>query len=149
MKLNWGTGIAIVYVTFALSMVGLVIASRHHNPGLTENDYYNLDIHYQEHLDKKINTAALAVQPQVVYDSPQKAVEIQFPEGMGVNGGTARFYRAETTGDDFTTKLESLSNGKIGVPAGAMHSGKWHVELDWEAGGKKYFYETTFNVKNA
>ena len=60
MKFNWGTGIALVYGAFALIMVGVVIRSRQYDPGLVSKDYYNLDLNYQEHFDKKQNAANLA-----------------------------------------------------------------------------------------
>jgi nitrogen fixation protein FixH len=149
MKFNWGTGIALVYGTFALSMIGLVIASRQHNPGLVQNDYYNLDIHYQAHIDKKQNTAQLAILPQAAFNASSKTVEIRFPEGMQVTGGAAKFYRSSTVNDDFTRQLESLTNGTLEVAGSQFHSGQWHVELDWQANGKSYFYESTFMVPNA
>ena len=63
MKLNWGTGIAMVYITFAVSMVGVVFASRKHDPGLVQKDYYELDLNYQDRLERKQHAAALTEKP--------------------------------------------------------------------------------------
>ena len=60
MKFNWGTGIALAYGIFALSMVGVVFASRKHDPGLVQKNYYDLDLNYQARMDKKQNAWALA-----------------------------------------------------------------------------------------
>lgn len=144
MKLNWGTGIALVYGTFVLAMTGLVFASRKHDPGLVQKDYYNLDLHYQAHIEKKQNAAALPLLPAVQFREANKTVAIQFPSGMNVTDGTARFYRPATTGDDFTVDIKNAD--LLEVPAGNLAAGRWYVEFDWEAGGKKYFWETTVNV---
>ena len=147
MKFNWGTGIALVYVTFAILMVGMVIRSRSHDPGLVQKDYYNLDLNYQARMDGKQNTSQLAIQPAVRFDLEGKSVEVQLPAGMTVASGTARCFRSATTGEDFTSKIEQSNT--LSIPADKMTPGRWHIELDWESDGKIYFYETTFIVTNA
>lgn len=149
MKFNWGTGIALAYGAFALTMVGLVIASRQYDPNLVANDYYNLDLNYQARLVQKQNTASLKELPAARFEAAQKTIVLQFPSGMVVTGGKAKFFRSSTLGDDFTQKIETTPDGVQEIPAAKLPSGRWHVELDWEAGGKPFFYETTLVVDNA
>lgn len=144
MKFNWGTGIALAYGIFALSMVGVVFASRKHDPGLVQKNYYDLDLNYQARMDKKQNASALAELPQARFHVPGKTISVQFPAGMNVSGGTAKLYRAATTSDDFSVKFEHTN--AIEIPAENLASGRWHLELDWEADGKKYFWETVVVV---
>jgi nitrogen fixation protein FixH len=138
--MNWGTGIAIAYGTFAIAMTSAVLASRKHDPGLLQKNYYELDLNYQARLDRKQNAAALAELPQLRYDVPSASVRIAFPQGMAVAGGKAKFYRSAVTHDDFSVSLEQQSS--VVVPAGQLAPGRWHVELDWEADGKPYFVES-------
>lgn len=147
MKFNWGTGIALAYITFALFMIGLVMKSRSYDPGLVQTDYYNLDLNYQARLTKKQNASQMAIQPEVRFDIAAHSVEVQLPADMPGATGTAKCYRSATTSEDFTVEFDH--NNEISIPAGEMTPGRWHVELDWESGGKKYFYETTFIVTNA
>lgn len=149
MKLNWGTGIALVYGTFVLVMVGAVIASRQHDPGLVEKNYYDLDLNYQEHMEKKQNAANLNTAPFARFDADQHRVVVQFPDGMSVSGGSIKFFRSATVQDDFRVRLEPGTQGAIEVPADKLPNGRWHLELDWEAGGKKFFYATTVTISNA
>lgn len=144
MKFNWGTGIALVYGIFALAMIGAVFASRNHDPGLVQKDYYALDLNYQDRLDRKQNAADLQTPPQVSVASPDKSLTIQFPAGMENALGTAKFYRSATTQDDFLVQIENGQPKQISTEK--MASGRWHVEMEWEAAGKKYFWETTFQV---
>lgn len=146
MKFTWGTGIALFYGAFALAMISAVIASRQYDPGLVDKNYYDLDIHYQAHLEKKQNTATLTEMPSAAANAEQQTVALQFPAGMKVTEGTAKFFRSAEVGDDFKVQLSSDADGKIIVPTTKLHTGRWHVELDWVAGGKQYFYATTFNV---
>ncbi len=142
MKFNWGTGIALVYGTFAVGMIALVFASRQHDPGLMQKDYYALDLNYQDRLDRKQNAAALTTPPQVLVTNADKSLAIQFPPGMESALGAAKFYRSTTVNDDFSVKIES--GQALQVATGNMMTGRWHVEMEWEAAGKKYFWETAF-----
>jgi hypothetical protein len=140
MKFNWGTGIALAYATFALGMIALVFASRRHDPGLMQKDYYSLDLNYQARLEGKQNAAALQVSPFVLVLRPEKSLSVRLPDGMETALGAAKFYRSTTVEDDFSVKIE---NGQpLQVSTTTMASGRWHVELEWEAAGKKYFWET-------
>jgi nitrogen fixation protein FixH len=144
MKMNWGTGIALVYISFAVSMAGVVFASRKHDPGLVQKDYYELDLNYQDRLQRKQNTAALAEKPVVKYDADHHTVTVSFPETMEKAVGKAKFFRSATTSDDFTV---SFSNGNPLVKdASGLASGRWHVEMEWEAGENPYFWESSFFV---
>lgn len=145
MKFNWGTGIALFYGIFALSMVGVVFASRRHDPGLMQKNYYDLDLNYQARLDKKQNAANLAELPTVRFDASVKTVSVNFPTGMNASTGSAKLYRSATTRDDFSVKIENTAS--LNIPAQNLAPGRWHVELDWENGGKMYFWETTVIVQ--
>ncbi|HRI61107.1 MAG TPA: FixH family protein [Saprospiraceae bacterium] len=144
MKFNWGTGIVLAYSIFALGMVGAVFASRNHDPGLMQKDYYDLDLNYQARMVKKQNASVLTALPYARFDAFQKTISLQFPAGMNVTGGSAKFYRSATTRDDFSVKIENTN--ALEIPAAHLASGRWHIELDWEADGKPYFWETTINV---
>jgi nitrogen fixation protein FixH len=144
MKFNWGTGVALAFSIFAVGMVLLVIAARQHDPGLMQEDYYALDLNYQDRLDRSQNTASLATQLQLTINSVDKSLSIQFPAGMERSLGTAKFYRSTTIKDDFLVKFD---NGQpLQVSTSTMAPGRWHVELEWTVVGEKYFWETAFVV---
>ena len=147
MKFNWGTGIVLAYAAFVILMIGMVIATSRQDPGLMQKDYYELDLNYQARLNKKQNAGALMVAPTVRFDLEGKSVEVALPAEMSGATGTAKCYRSSTTGEDFITNIEH--NNNLSIPAAHLTPGRWHIELDWESGGKAYFYETTFIVPNA
>ena len=143
MKFNWGTGVTLFFIFFAVSMISAVVATTRHSPQLVQKDYYALDLNYQERLDKKQQTATLAEMPNVHFDAAKQKIQVTFPEGMIAKSGFAKCYRSATTRDDFSTKFEHVS--VLDIPADQLQSGRWHIELDWEtADGKKYFWETAF-----
>lgn len=149
MKLNWGTGIALVYSGFALVMVLFVLRSRQYDPGLVRNDYYNLDLNYQEHMQKKQNAANLAEGLLVHFDAVQRVIRLRFPANMGMPSGTIKCFRSVNVRDDINMDVKTGSDGQMEIPAAQMPNGLWHLEVDWQASGTKYFHETTLTITNA
>ena len=143
MKLNWGTGIALTYAAFVAGMVFMVFASRKHDPGLVRKDYYALDLNYQQRLDGKQNAAQLANPPKVSYLAADKQLTVQFPDELSGISGKAKLYRSATVRDDFSVDLEKESTN---ISTEKMAAGRWHIELEWESGSKKYYWETTVYV---
>ena len=142
MKFNWGTGIVIFFVFFTVCMTSAVVATYKHPPQLVQDDYYALDLSYQERMEKKQNAATLSVPPRVHFDGPSKMLQVKWPDGMTAQSGTVHCYRSSTTHDDVSIPVENKP--ELQIPAAGFAPGRWHVELDWVAEGKKYFWETTF-----
>ena len=144
MKFNWGTGLALFYAAFAVVMVGAVMASRKYDPGLVQTDYYALDLNYQDRLERKQNATALPLSPAIVNNSADKSMAVKWPEGMENAQGKAKFFRSSTVRDDFY--VDFSAEHPLQVSTEKMMPGRWHVEMEWEAGGKKYFWESTFII---
>lgn len=140
MKFNWGTGIVIFFIFFAVSMTFAVVSTTKYPPQLVQKDYYALDLNYQDRLERKQNASALPVLPKVQFNAASSAIQVEFPTGMVAQTGTAKCYRSSTTRDDVSLPLDNVSN--LDIPTAQFKSGRWHVELNWEtADGKKYFWE--------
>lgn len=147
---NWGTGIALVYAAFVVFMIGAVMVSRRHDPGLVEKDYYELDLHYQAHLEKKQNAAALEAAPVAEYDAATQRLVLKFPAANAPALGAVKLYRGATGAHDRLLRIESASaDGSVELPAKDLLVGRWRMDLDWQdATGAAYFYEGSFTVIN-
>ncbi len=142
--MNWGKSIALVYIVFALSMIGFVFAARNHPPQMVQKDYYHLDLNYQDHLEKRQRAAALAQAPTAVFNGEKQAIEIQLPEGMTVEQGTIKCYQSADAAADFTVSFDQHT--AVTIPKNRLRYGRWHFDLDWVSAGKSYFYETAVFV---
>ncbi len=140
MKINWGTGIALVYGTFAVGMLTMLILSFQQDPGLVQKDYYTLDLNYQARITGKQNTAALPVQPAATYNADKKEVTVQLPEGMFAAEGNIKMFRSATVDDDLNIALKGQN--QIIIPSEKLAGGRWHLELNWVTGAQHYYYET-------
>lgn len=148
MKFNWGTGIALFYGAFALTMIGVVFASRRHDPGLVSEKYYDLDLNYQARLEQKQNTASLKNNLKINYSPNQATVELQFPVELGAASGKVVFYRPSDGGSDFTVQIEADASGKMTIPVAQVPNGLWRLQVEWQAGGKGYFQEETIRFSH-
>lgn len=146
--LNWGTGIALTYTAFVVFMVGAVMVSRRHDPGLVEKNYYELDLHYQAHLDKKQNAAGLKTEPTARYDAAAQQLILRFPADHAPAIGVVKLYRGATGAHDRLIRLESAAaDGSVALTAKDLLQGRWRMDLDWQdAKGTPYFYEGDFTV---
>lgn len=149
MKLNWGTGIALFYGAFALIMIGVVFASRRHDPGLVSEKYYDLDLNYQARLIQKQNTADLQNALKINYSPNQSQIELQFPAELGAVAGKVTFYRPSDGGLDFTLPVSTDASGKMIIPVAHVSTGLWNIQIEWEAGGKSYFLEEKIRFTHA
>jgi hypothetical protein len=146
MHINWGTGIALFYGAFVLSMIGAVFASRKHDPRLVQKNYYELDLNYQARLEQKLNTASLDTLPKVHFDASAQVLRINFPSGMTAKQGTAKLYQSAASEDDVLVAIENRAMFEI--PTENLVPGRRHVELEWETTEKKYFYETAIFISH-
>ncbi|MBL7809572.1 MAG: FixH family protein [Saprospiraceae bacterium] len=145
MKFNWGTGIVLFFTLFASSMIFAVVSTTKHPPQLVQKDYYALDLNYQDRLERKQNTAALAAMPKANYSEASKSIKASLPEDMVANKGSVKCYRAATTREDKSTSLDNANSADISVAD--MTPGRWHIEMEWETSdGKKYFWENTLII---
>lgn len=136
-KFHWGHGIALVYTLFAAALVVALIASRKVDRSLVRDDYYALDLSYQERYDKMQNA------------KDKKWLEVQKNELGGLEfrfksektpQGTIYFYRASDQSKDF--KLD-IQERLITVPAEVLLNGKWTVKVDWTDGDLEFYEEKT------
>ncbi|MFN0013974.1 MAG: FixH family protein [Saprospiraceae bacterium] len=149
MKINWGTGIALVYGLFALTMVAVVIRSRSHDPGLVSQDYYNLDLNYQAHIDKKHNAAALKTGLTTEFDRIRQVVRLRFPAEAGMPSGKIKCFRSSTTRDDMFLDIKTDATGIMEIPTESLATGLWNIEVDWQAHNKSYFHEALITITRA
>ena len=146
MKLNWGTGIAIVYSTFAIGMLGLAIRSASSPVLLVKKNYYDDDINYQSILDKKQNTLALVNDVTITYSSEKSEVEFQFPIKYPHPTGTITFFRPSAMMLDSVFVIKTDSTNKMTINVAGFEQGLWRILIDWKSMNKSFLKEEKINL---
>lgn len=139
MKISWGTGIAVLYITFMVVVLGTVAFSTTQNNDLVTEDYYEKELEYQNQLDKMNRSNALPEQLTVVVD--KGGVKITYPsifEPEFIKGDVV-FYRPSSENEDFKIPVAPDVNGIQFIETASISKGLWEVKIDWQAKGNEYY----------
>ncbi|MFQ5445655.1 MAG: FixH family protein [Saprospiraceae bacterium] len=143
MKLSWGSGIAIFYTLFVVSMVVMVLYSKTLDNSLVVNNYYEHDLKYQDHLDKLTNAKALVTDLVIRQRSGGEAVQFLFPKNFTKVEGRVQFYRADDRAKDFFVKIAPDATGQMEIPTQNLTPGRWTLKVNWSGDGKAFYKEKT------
>ena len=144
MKWNFGTGIAVVYSIFALSMLAAAIRSTHYDVGLVKKDYYADDLNYQQHFNKIQNEKASAERLKISQDTEGSLI-LQFPKTQTPPKGGITFFRSSKMGIDQTFDLKTGADNAVIIPTKTFMRGAWKIQIDWTANGTAFYREE--NIK--
>ena len=141
MKINWGWGIAIVYSLFVLFFVIVFMVTLRHDNSLVEENYYQQDITYQLHKDKRQNYLNLGKKVDTDFDAANQTFTMRFPKYLANARGEILFYRPSTAKLDYTVELKPDSTGLQLVKTNRLLAGRWKVQVEFSAADRPYYFE--------
>lgn len=147
MKLNWGFGIATVYILFAGCMIFLAIKASQQHYDLVSQNYYDDAVKYQQKIDAGKNALLLTSKLSIEYLPEKKAVEISSTEKIKNIKGTLFFYKPDKAGDDFQIPFSTGNEGRELITLKQMAHGTWKIYVSWIAEGKDCYAEKKIFVK--
>jgi nitrogen fixation protein FixH len=145
MKWNFGTGIAVVYSIFALSMLTAAIRSTHYDVGLVKKDYYADDLNYQQHFNKIQNEKGSVERLKMALDTEGSLI-LQFPKTQTPPNGTITFFRPSKVDIDQTFDLKTNADNTMIIPTKTMMRGAWKIQIDWIANGTAFYREENITL---
>ena len=131
---NWGHGIALFYSIFVGVLFTALIASRSVDHSLVADDYYALDIAYQQQYEKIQNNLS-GDQIEISHQAAQKTIKIDFQSADKIEG-EIHFYRPSNQSLDFTLPIKDLSTT---IDTRELAAGKWRIKVDWRDAQKAYY----------
>lgn len=142
LKINWGTGIAIFYCIFAITLVSAVVKSTTFDNSLVVDNYYEQDLKYQQHLDHVNNTKVLPQTMDVHVNESLATVRLAFPKNLFKSSGTVHFFSPISNKEDVEFDLKLDQHGVMQVPVHALRSGRWKIKTSWTCDQQSYYDET-------
>jgi hypothetical protein len=138
MKLNWGVGIAVVYVLFALSTLGFVAFAMSQPVELVSADYYARSLHHDERLEAEARVRGLGTTFASRLAEDGRTAVVSLPPAQAAEG-TITVYRPSNAGLDRTVALAPDARGeqRIQLPG----SGRWVLKIQWTASNQRYYHE--------
>lgn len=158
-KFNWGWGIAIVYGSFVLTFIAVLVYSTTQKVDLVNEDYYKSELNYQKRIEA-INRTKL-ISDGIIIDFKDNSMLIQLPFlPEQIKNSTLKLYRPSNSKQDKEYDLNpllvlhnnSLSNAenndnltpqlsKYKIDNINVGKGFWKAQLEWEVNGNKYYKE--------
>lgn len=136
--MNWGKGLAISLIAFAVMMAAFGIASARRTETLVTENYYAEELKYQERIDAQTRTKALSAPVSIVI--AEDRVRLQFPaemEGKAITGNL-RLLRPNDARADRDVAIAAESNGSFTSKALDLWPGRYDASLEWQVDGITY-----------
>lgn len=142
MKFNWATGLTLFFMLFIGTLVFVVYQSTQVHDSLVVENYYEEDINYQKHYDKRQNTADLSVKVLVDYNKSNQEILFTFPvDSLSSASGKILLYNPYSEKSDVNYDIKTDANGSFKIPIKDVKSGRWKLKIDWITGSKSYYQE--------
>jgi hypothetical protein len=140
-RYNWGTGIALAYVAFALTTTGFVVFAMGRPVALVRADYYAESLRQDARMRAVANAQELGSAVSVV-STTRGEVMVSIPRDQSRRArGTVTFYRASDPGADRVLELTPGPDGRDELSVAGMAPGYWVVQLRWSADGRDYLVD--------
>ncbi|MCF0058018.1 FixH family protein [Dyadobacter sp. CY356] len=140
MKLNWGTGIALLYAGFVVMILLLVGMSASQKIDLVTDQYYEEELRFQEKINK-VNLAKGLRHPLTWKVEPQGIVIIYPKEFLADSlTGTVRLYCPSDNTKDRSFPVKMQNNEQL-IAASELQAGRYYLQIDWKNGKQSYWNE--------
>ncbi|MBK8826471.1 MAG: FixH family protein [Saprospiraceae bacterium] len=131
-----------VFYSFIGTLVFVVYQSTQVHDSLVVENYYEEDINYQKHYDKRQNTADLSVKVLVDYNKSNQEILFTFPvDSLSSASGKILLYNPYSEKSDVNYDIKTDANGSFKIPIKDVKSGRWKLKIDWITGSKSYYQE--------
>jgi nitrogen fixation protein FixH len=138
--MSWGKGIALLYGSFVVFMLGLVyMCLKQKDLFLVTPKYYQEELAYQDKIDHMQNVADLSSEVGINYS--ETGIVVEFPEECKESSGEIRLYRPSNATMDISIPFSLSLNNTLDVAAGKLEKGLWVLKLNWTKGIKEYYLE--------
>lgn len=133
---NWGHGITIFFILFVGTLVTVLVASRSVDHSLVVDDYYAMDLSYQQRYDAIKNTNANE-SISIIKDKKNNQLIVTIKSEEKATGEII-LYRPSDKSKDYTIPI---STNITEIPLNDLTQGKWRVKTTWTIGEKPFYYE--------
>lgn len=139
----WAVGITVFIVFFIVATItlGIFISGQHYD--LVTQNYYEKTLVYQDEIDARQRTTALAERPYLVLDRTAKVCNIVFPARADFSAvaGDLTMYRISDAASDLRHDLALDAAGRQYISVSSLQPGQWIFKLRWEEAGLDYYLE--------
>ncbi len=137
--MNWGKGIVVSFVLFAIFIGTLVTVCVRQDVNLVSKNYYSEELAYQLQIDRLNNTTKLKAKPTIKVIG--RAIEVQFNQFSLLDKGEINLFRPSDVSLDKRFKLINSDGTTQQFDVSSLHGGMYRVKMNWSMNGKEYYME--------
>jgi hypothetical protein len=147
----WPHAIIAWFVIFGSAMAAWITFAVRQNLDLVRADYYEDEVHYQQHLNRLKQTLPIRDHVAIQYDALKSEMMVQLPTPPpnGKVTGRILFYRPSEAALDFEVPLGVDDQGRQQIPLGNLRAGLWKARAEWRSAGQEFFFEQVFVADTA
>ncbi len=143
MKINWGTGLAIVmvlFIAFIMYFVVKISTDKKYDYDLVTEEYYKKEMVYQQEIDAEENSNSL--ESKITGEKVADGYLLTFPKNIDYSKieGNVFLYRPSNKQLDFQLPLK-ISSPSLLIPDQRLVAGRWNTIVQWNYEGKDYLYK--------
>ena len=148
MKLNYGTGIVVLYTGFVAMILVLVGMSVTQKIDLVTDHYYEEELQFQDRIDKIKRSKALSDPMNWIVN--EQGITIKYPDNTEGKPllGTIKLYCPSEEKNDRTFKIAPVSNEQF-IPSSNIPEGNYHLQIDWQRGDQTYWNEDVIVISHS
>ena len=140
-KLNWGFGIVVAFVSFIAFIMYFVIsmsANNKYSHDLVASDYYKQELNFQKKIDATKNGNNL--KENIKIERVKKGMKIIFPKELKVQDikGKVFLYRPSNKQLDFEMPIAVSDSSYLLMPDKRLLDGRWNIIVDWTYNKQPY-----------
>jgi nitrogen fixation protein FixH len=140
LRVDWGVAIGVTYALFVGATVTFVTFAFTQPVELVSADYYQRSISHDARLEAARHADELGDTVRVSTVADGRALMVTLPrDHRSVVSGTLTLYRPSNAHADRVVPLTVDANGIQRVSLDGVAPGRWIVEMEWQAHGRRYY----------
>ncbi len=138
--MNFGGKIVVLYLSFVLLIVTLVVMCFNQKVELVANDYYAQEISFQKKINATNNEKDLHTSITHVLNDKSIVLTIDSALLSKDFNGTITFFRPSDSSKDVSMKMNFANNQQV-IDNKQLTHGTYKLQLSWTSNQKSYFKE--------
>ncbi|MFN3343500.1 MAG: FixH family protein [Flavobacteriales bacterium] len=143
--MSWGYRIVILYIGFVAIIITLVSMSMSQRLDMVTPNYYQEELQFQGKIDRR--EAARSLKEPLSWVVEEKSIRLLFPKefsGQELNADITFFRPSDARQDKKMSITGTELVQKISIEG--MEHGYWEMKIEWRAGDKAFYDETSFRI---
>lgn len=144
--MNWGLKITLLYAGFVILIVSMVSMAMREKVDLVSKDYYELELKYQEKIDRMNNSSTLS--EPLSWEMKTGQMVLNFPSELKgkTKKGEIHFFRPSDMNLDELVSIPADTLQMCSFSTEKLKRGVYKMQISWESGIQQFYNEGIIQI---